>query len=62
MPKERKIFIVAVQRAFDEERWKRLLVAFSYYLHEERKRMEEESGNGQAMTVGSSAGNLGGAA
>jgi hypothetical protein len=56
MPKERKIFIVARQRAFDDERWKRLLVAFSYYLHEERKRTETEDGNGRSVTAGNSGG------
>lgn len=37
MPRLRKIIVIAQERPFDEEKWKRLLTAFAYVLHEQRK-------------------------
>lgn len=37
MPRKREVIIIAKERPFDEEQWKRLLTAFAYVLHERRK-------------------------
>lgn len=37
MPRRHHIRLIAKQRPFDEEQWKRLLTAFAYVLHERRK-------------------------
>lgn len=37
MPEPRRILIIAKQREFDEEKWKELLMAMAYLLHERRK-------------------------
>ncbi len=34
MSAPRKVIIIAKERPFDEEKWKRLLTAFAYVLHE----------------------------
>ena len=36
MPRRHHIRLIAKQRPFDEEQWKRLLTAFAYVLHERR--------------------------
>ena len=36
MPRQHHIQLIAKQRPFDEEQWKRLLTAFAYVLHERR--------------------------
>ena len=36
MPRQHHIRLIAKQRPFDEEQWKRLLIAFAYVLHERR--------------------------
>ena len=36
MPRRHHIRLIAKQRPFDEEQWKRLLIAFAYVLHERR--------------------------
>jgi hypothetical protein len=37
MPEPQRLIIVAKQRAFDEQKWKELLMALAYLLHEQRK-------------------------
>jgi predicted component of type VI protein secretion system len=37
VPKERRVFVVAKFREFDEAAWKRLLVAYAYALHNRRQ-------------------------
>ena len=37
MPRRHHIRLIAKQRPFDEEQWKRLLIAFAYVLHEQRQ-------------------------
>jgi hypothetical protein len=37
MPDTRRLIIIAKQRAFNEEKWKQLLMAMAYYLHEQRQ-------------------------
>lgn len=37
MPKKhRKLIVIGKLKAFDEDAWKRLLMAYAYYLHEQR--------------------------
>ena len=36
MSRRHHIRLIAKQRPFDEEQWKRLLIAFAYVLHERR--------------------------
>ncbi len=36
----RQLIVVAKERAFDEEKWKQLLIALAYVLHERRKAQE----------------------
>lgn len=38
--KKRKLIVVGKVREFDEAAWKRLLMAYAYYLHEEQQRRE----------------------
>jgi hypothetical protein len=33
----RRLIVIAKQREFDEEKWKQLLMAMAYLLHERRK-------------------------
>ncbi len=33
---KRKLVVIGKLREFDEEAWKRLLMAYAYYLHEQR--------------------------
>lgn len=49
MPGQREIIIIAKERPFDEEQWKRLLTAFAYVLHEQRKAQEETHSDHQAV-------------
>jgi hypothetical protein len=37
MPEPRQFIIIAKQREFDEVKWKQLLMAMAYLLHERRK-------------------------
>jgi hypothetical protein len=37
MSEPRRFIIIAKQRGFDEEKWKQLLMAMAYYLHEQRQ-------------------------
>ena len=52
MPEHHRILVIAKQRAFDEEKWKQLLMAVAYLLHEQRKqrkeRVAEQSGGSKA--------------
>ena len=41
MPAPQRVFIIATERPFDEEQWKRLLTAFAYVLHEQRKTQDK---------------------
>ncbi len=43
MPKERRVFVMARFREFDESAWKRLLVAYANALHAQRRREAEET-------------------
>jgi hypothetical protein len=46
MLEQRQLIVIAKQRKFDEEKWKQLLMAMAYLLHEQRKaHMAEQSGN-----------------
>lgn len=40
MPQHRRVFIIAKERPFDAEKWKQLLSAFAYILHEQRQERE----------------------
>jgi hypothetical protein len=42
MPEPRRFIIIAKQREFDEEKWKQLLMAMAYLLHEQRKAQAAE--------------------
>ncbi len=42
MHRKRRLIVIAKQRAFDEEKWKQLLTAFAYVLHERRKEHEKQ--------------------
>lgn len=37
MPDQRRLIVIAKQREFNEEKWKELLMAMAYFLHEQRK-------------------------
>ncbi len=37
MPAQRRLIVIAQQRAYDEEKWKRLLMTLAYFFHEQRK-------------------------
>ena len=37
MHKKRKILVIGRLRPFNEEAWKRLIMAYAYYLHEEQQ-------------------------
>lgn len=37
MPASHRVIIIAKKRPFDAEKWKELLTAFAYVLHERRK-------------------------
>lgn len=43
--KKRRLIVIGKVRAFDEEIWKRLLVAYAYYLHEQRSDRECSGAN-----------------
>jgi hypothetical protein len=40
MQKRKKIFVIAKQRPYDEERWKQFIMMLAYALHEQRKARE----------------------
>ena len=42
MSEPRRVIIIAKERPFDEERWKELLTALAYVLHERRQRAAED--------------------
>jgi hypothetical protein len=44
MTKDRRIVVIGKQREFDEERWKQLLTAMAYVLHERRKQLGDVDG------------------
>lgn len=44
MPTPRRITIIAKERPFDEDKWKQLLTAFAYVLHERRTAASPPSG------------------
>jgi hypothetical protein len=50
MPEPRRLIIIAKQREFDEEKWKQLLMAMAYLLHERRKAQAEGHGDNKADT------------
>lgn len=52
MQERRNIVVIGKQRPYDEERWKQLILALAYGLHELRKAREEE-----AQTNGNGGGN-----
>jgi hypothetical protein len=37
MQEPRRLIVIAKQREFNEEKWKQLLMAIAYYLHEQRQ-------------------------
>ena len=41
MQSRQRVIVVAKQRSFDEERWKQLLIAFAYVLHERHTAQKE---------------------
>lgn len=41
MQSQQRVIVVAKQRPFDEEKWKQLLTAFAYVLHERRSAQKE---------------------
>lgn len=43
MPKKRNIIVIAKQRAYDEETWKRFIMALAYALHERHKAEDDEA-------------------
>lgn len=53
MPEQRRLTVIAKQREFDEEKWKQLLMAMAYLLHEQRKAQAAgQSGNkADAQTI-----------
>jgi hypothetical protein len=44
MTQDRRIVVVGKLRDFDDERWKQLLTAMAYVLHERRKQFEAVRG------------------
>jgi len=40
MTQDRRIVVVGKLRTFDDERWKQLLTAMAYVVHERRKQLE----------------------
>ena len=53
MDRSPRIIIIAKQREFDEEKWKQLLMATAYLLHEQRKSQaaEPNGSNADAQTM-----------
>jgi hypothetical protein len=47
MSEPRRLIIVAKQREFDEEKWKQLLMAMAYLLHEQRKAQTAKHGGNE---------------
>ncbi len=45
---EARLIIIAKQREFDEEKWKQLLMAMAYLLHEQRKTRAMNQSSGKA--------------
>lgn len=43
MTQDRRVVVVGKQRPFDDERWKQLLTAMAYVVHERRKQLEAVS-------------------
>ena len=44
MPKKKRtLMVVGKLKEFDEDAWKRLLLAYTYYLHEQRNETDESS-------------------
>ena len=43
-----RIIVIGKVREFDEEAWKRLLMAYAYYLHEQRMRQADDADNPNA--------------
>ena len=41
MQRKRRLVVIAKQREFDEDKWKRLLTAFAYVLHERRAEQQQ---------------------
>lgn len=61
MPKKkRKIIVIGRLKAFDEEAWKRLLMAYAYYLHEQRTEHDKANAE-EASGVAPAAEQTGGA-
>jgi hypothetical protein len=42
MPEPPRVIIIAKEREFDEERWKELLTALAYLLHERRQKTSKD--------------------
>jgi hypothetical protein len=46
MPEPQRLIVIAKQRAFDEEKWKQLLMAMAYLRHEQRtSQTAKQNGN-----------------
>lgn len=41
MPTNRRLFVIAKFREFDEAAWKRLIIAYAYALYDQRQREQE---------------------
>lgn len=53
MSAQRRLIIIAKQREFDEEKWKQLLMAMTYLLHEQRQAQtsKQHDSNADAQTT-----------
>lgn len=43
MKKQRKVVVIAKLKGFDDEAWKRVLMAYAYYLHDERQKQRSDN-------------------
>lgn len=48
MPKPRRVIVIAKERPFDEEKWKQLLTALAYLLHERRQARDKTHATGKS--------------
>ncbi len=53
MSEQQRLIVIAKQREFDEEKWKQLLMAMAYLLHEQRKTQttSQRGSNADAQTM-----------
>lgn len=49
--KQRKIIVIGKVRTFDDEAWKRLLMAYAYYLHEQRVEHKQRQDEAEDLTA-----------